>query len=66
MKVTVQTQTIYNIELTLEEALWLKAAIQNGPENESNSSLQMRRALFTRLPAQPDPRDTDFEDDKNI
>ena len=37
------------LEMTLEEALWLRALVQNGPDDEDEYNREMRSSIFHAL-----------------
>lgn len=53
-KATVRTNPVVHLELSLEEAFWLKSLTQNflgpEPEAEGNQSRRIRSAIFGALP----------------
>ena len=53
-KATVRTNPVVYLELSLEEAFWLKRLTQNflgpEPEAEGNQSRRIRSAIFEALP----------------
>jgi hypothetical protein len=49
MEARIGTVTVYHIELTREEAEWLKDKLQNPVEPESSECAEKRRRMFDCL-----------------
>jgi hypothetical protein len=51
MKTNIEESSVITLELTREEALWLKSYLQNGFPNELDSTSAYRELFFNALPS---------------